>query len=123
MASWSRIVSENIPEVRKRINVEKIVLPEVKTKIVVQSDKLTCRREDVRYRLLSIFKWHLAEFYTYKNGYVDLEELYQRVNYGFQWSRISKEDIIYIVSNSYGTEFEFHPSNKSRICHVLSKDI
>ena len=142
MFSWSKIVSDNIPIVEKEITVlpvkKNIVTPITsnfglvmvsyvdesitRPKIVTIGRKLTKHQEFVKKKLNTCFKYRLNEFDSFKNGYINIDEFIKKMVYDIHSSGIKKSDVIFVVTNSYGKEFEFHPKNPNMICHILSKN-
>ena len=124
MSSWSKIVSSNIPkEITPVVDVK--VTPKIERKITpvisVSGKKLTKREECVRRKLISYFKYRLPEFDSEKDGYISIDEAVFKMNSGQYSINVYNFDITSLVSNSYGKDFEFHPTNRNMICHVLSK--
>ena len=123
MSSWSKIVSNNIPEkitplteVKENLKIERYA-----PVISVTGKKLTMHEESIKRKLIKYFKYRLPDFESEEDGYISIEEVIFKMNSGRYCIRSNRNDISNIVSNSYGKEFEFHPTNRNMICHVNSK--
>ena len=121
MSSWSKIVSDNIPEIKPVSTKETVPVTETKQVITVIRP-FTQFDESVRERLRMYFKYRFVEFKSLKNGYISIREIVSKMNSRiYITSEVTRKDICYIVAISFGKEFEFHPMNNDMIRYVSHK--